>query len=156
MKTRQKRILISRPDRIGDVVLSSGIPREIKKTFPNSFVAVLLRPYTRDIYLNNPYVDDIIIDDISQDAEKEYHDNIKKIRGYRFTHGLMLLPSVRINWMLFRAGVIQRIGSGHKLFQLLAGVKSVSRHKYIPLRHEADYCMDLARKIGVKGDDYSP
>lgn len=153
----QKRILISRPDRIGDVVLSTGIPREIKRTFPDSFVAVLLRPYTKDIYLNNPYVDEIIIDDITkQDKRKEFYSNVRKIRNMRFTHGLMLLPSERINWMLFLAGVKTRIGSGHKIFQMLANVKSVSRHKYIPLRHEADYCMDLARRIGVKGDDYSP
>ncbi|HEX3072647.1 MAG TPA: glycosyltransferase family 9 protein [Ignavibacteriales bacterium] len=155
--SKQKRILISRPDRIGDVVLSTGMPREIKKTFPDSFVAVLLRPYTKDIYLNNPYVDEIIIDDISKDdIRKEFYSNVRKIRSLKFTHGLMLLPSERINWMLFLAGVKTRVGSGHKLFQMLANVRSVSRHKYIPLRHEADYCMDLARKIGVKGEDISP
>ena len=31
--------------------------------------------------------------------------------------------------------------------------KSVYRRKYIPLRHEADYCMDMVRKIGVKTDN---
>jgi ADP-heptose:LPS heptosyltransferase len=57
------RILICRPDRIGDVVLSTPIPREIKKKYPGSFVALLLRDYTKDIYINNPYVDEIIIYD---------------------------------------------------------------------------------------------
>lgn len=73
---KQKRILISRPDRIGDVILSTPIPRAIKKQFPGSFVALLLKEYTRDIYLNNPYVDEIItVDDL---IEKKVSFSIKQ------------------------------------------------------------------------------
>ena len=62
---RQKRILIVRQDRIGDVVLSTPIPRAIKNQWPDSFIAVLVNNYTKDVYINNPYVDKIIIyDDI--------------------------------------------------------------------------------------------
>jgi ADP-heptose:LPS heptosyltransferase len=32
-------------------------------------------------------------------------------------------------------------------------MQTVSRHKYIPLRHEADYCLDLGKAIGVVGED---
>ena len=55
------RLLITRVDRIGDVVLSTPIPREVKRKYPNSFVAVLVRDYTKDIYQNSPYVDEIIV-----------------------------------------------------------------------------------------------
>ncbi|MDZ7626421.1 MAG: hypothetical protein U5J96_18495 [Ignavibacteriaceae bacterium] len=65
---RQLKILVSRIDRIGDVVLSTPIPREIKKAYPDSFVSVLVKKYTRDIYLNNPYVDEIIL----YDGENEF------------------------------------------------------------------------------------
>jgi heptosyltransferase-2 len=60
--TKQKRILIVRSDRVGDVVLSTPIPRELKKVFPDCFTAVLLREYTKDIYLNNPNVNQILVD----------------------------------------------------------------------------------------------
>ncbi len=60
---KQLRVLVTRIDRIGDVVLSTPIPREIKKAYPNSFVSVLVKKYTKDIYLNNPYVDEIILFD---------------------------------------------------------------------------------------------
>ncbi|MCL4551443.1 MAG: lipopolysaccharide heptosyltransferase family protein, partial [Bacteroidetes bacterium] len=71
--SRQRRILIVRPDRIGDVVLSTPLPREIKKTFPDSFVAVLVRKYTQDIYLNNPNVDKILlIDDYDDGSLKSF------------------------------------------------------------------------------------
>ncbi|MHB9040668.1 MAG: glycosyltransferase family 9 protein, partial [Melioribacteraceae bacterium] len=88
---KQKRILIVRPDRIGDVVLSTLLPREIKKKYPDSFVALLLRKYTQDIYLNNPNVDKIILID-GEDSPKSFFKKVREIRNYKFTHSLTLLP----------------------------------------------------------------
>jgi heptosyltransferase-3 len=151
-KPKQKRILIVRPDRIGDVILSTPLPREIKKAFPESFIAMLLKRYTQDIYINNPYVDKILlIDDGSSFWQK-----VREIRRYRFSHSLHLLPTERINYMLFFAGIPYRVGVSRKLYQFLTFTRYVSRNKYIPLRHEADYCMDLARRIGVISDDLTP
>jgi heptosyltransferase III len=151
---KQKRILIVRPDRIGDVVLSTSLPREIKKKYPNSFVAVLLRNYTQDIYLNNPYVDKIIlIDDSDENSLRSFLKKAGEIRKLRFTHSLTLLPTERINYLLFFAGISYRVGVGHKFYQFITFTRYVDRKKYIPLRHEADYCMDLARKIGVNTEN---
>ena len=70
-----------RIDRIGDVVLSTPIPREIKKAYPDSFVSVLVRNYTKDIYLNNPYVDQIILYDGEDDKNpKTFWQLVKEIR----------------------------------------------------------------------------
>jgi len=152
---KQKRVLIVRPDRIGDVVLSTPLPREIKKTFPDSFVAVLVRKYTQDIYINNPNVDEIILIDDCDNSLKSFFRKVKELRSYKFTHSLTLLPTERLNYLLFFAGIPYRVGVGHKFYQFITFTKYVSRNKYIPLRHEADYCMDLARKIGVQTDDPS-
>lgn len=154
MRKKQKRILIIRPDRIGDVVLSTPIPREIKKTYPDSFVAVLLRSYTKDLYQNNPNVDEIILlDDIPYEGITNFWRKVREIRKFKFTHALSLLPTEKTNYLMFFAGIKTRIGVGHKFYQFITCTKSVSRNKYIPLRHEADYCMDLARKIGIETDN---
>ena len=153
---KQKRILIVRQDRIGDVVLSTPIPKAIKKQWPDSYLAVLVRNYTKSIYLNNPYVDEIILsEDVEWKGFGGFLKKVKFIRKFKFTHALMLLPSERINYLLFFAGIKTRVGVGYKFYQFITFVKSVSRHKYIPLKHEADYCMDLARKIGIKSNDLS-
>jgi heptosyltransferase-2 len=154
---RQLRILVSRIDRIGDVVLSTPVPREIKKTHPNSFVSVLVRKYTRDIYLNNPYVDEIILFDEEDNSKpKPFWQLVREIRKFNFTHAFMLLPNERLNWLLFLAGIPNRIGVGHKLYQFLSFSKYVDRKKYIPLRHEADYCLDMIRKIGIEPHNMKP
>ncbi len=153
---KQKRFLIARIDRIGDVVLSTPIPREIKKKYPNSFVAVLVKHYTKDIYLNNPNVDEIICYDNQDKTEKKFWQLVSEIRKFRFSYAFMLLPSERLNYILFAAGIIHRIGVGHKLYQFLTFTKFVDRKKYIPLRHEADYCLDMVRKIGADVSEIHP
>ncbi len=147
---KQLRILIVRHDRIGDVVLSTPLPREIKRVYPNSYVAVMVRNYTKDIYLNNSNVDEIIIYDETKKGLKNFFKEVKELKKYKFTHALMLLPDERINYLLFFAGISKRIGVGHKLYQFITFTKFVDRKKYNPLRHEADYSLDLIRKIGVE------
>ncbi|GBD90066.1 ADP-heptose:LPS heptosyltransferase II [bacterium BMS3Abin04] len=152
---KQKRILIVRPDRIGDVVLSTPLPREIKKQFPDSFIAVLVKKYTEAIYQHNPYVNKILlVDDFPVESKNYFWSKVKEIRSYKFTHALMLLPDEKINYILFFAGIRKRIGVGYKFFQFITGAKGISRQKYIPLRHEADYSMDLARAIGIETNNF--
>jgi ADP-heptose:LPS heptosyltransferase len=148
-----KRILIVRTDRVGDVVMITPMVRELKKTFPDSFIATLTQPNTTAILKNNPYIDLMITDDLKKES---YRKVIGEIKKYKFTDGLLVLPTERAAYQMFRAGVKNRIGVGRKLYEIITFMKSVSRNNYIPLRHEADYCMDLARKIGVVSDNIQP
>jgi heptosyltransferase-2 len=155
MKT-PKRILICRPDRIGDVILATPLIREVKKQYPDISITVLVNPYTKDILKNNPYIDDLFVDDPNDHSNFLFYDQVLKLRKLKFDTALMLLPTERLAWMLFLAFIPHRIGVGTKLYQLLTLTRSVSRNKYNPLRHEADYCMDLGRKIGVKPSSLDP
>jgi ADP-heptose:LPS heptosyltransferase len=66
------------------------------------------------------------------------------------------MPTERAAYQLFFAGIRNRVGVGHKLYEVITFMKSVVRNNYIPLRHESDYCMDLAGKIGVKAQSIQP
>ena len=81
---------------------------------------------------------------------------VKRLRKYKFTHAFMLLPDERLNWLLFISGIKTRIGVGRKLYQFLSFTKYINRRKYIPLRHEADYCLDMIRKIGIEPQSINP
>jgi heptosyltransferase-2 len=153
---KELRVLVARIDRIGDVVLSTPIPREIKKAYPDSFVAVLVKKYTRDIYINNPDVDEIILYDENKNGKIKFWQLVKTLRRLKLTHAFMLLPNEKLNWIMFFSGVKTRIGVGHKLFQILSLSKFVDRKKYNPLRHEADYCLDMVRKIGIEPQSIEP
>ena len=145
-----KRILIVRTDRVGDVVMTTPMIREIKKKFPDSFLVTLTQPNTANIFTNNPYLDEIITDDLRKET---FWNVVKQLRKRDFTHGLLVYPTERAAYQMMLAGIKTRVSEGHKLYEVITGMRSVDRHNYIPLKHEADFCMDTARKIGVKTDN---
>jgi heptosyltransferase-2 len=150
---KKRNILIVRTDRIGDVVMITPMVRELRRTFPDSFIATLTQPEASDIFLHNPNLDVTITDDLRQ---KTFWNVVKELRKYNFTHGLLVMPTKRATYQMFMAGIKYRIGVGHILYEVITLMKGVSRHKYNPLRHESDYCMDLARRIGVVTNDLKP
>jgi ADP-heptose:LPS heptosyltransferase len=137
-------------DRVGDVVMITPMLREIKKNFPDSFLATLTKENTANILTNNPYVDEILTDDLSK---KSFWKVVKQLRERHFTDGLMAMPTERAAYQMMLAGIKTRVGEGHKLYEIISGTRSIDRHNYIPLKHETDYCMDTARKIGLKSEN---
>ncbi len=127
--------------------------RELRKKFPDSFIGVLTNENSSDVLTGNPNLDVIIKDSMRKDT---FTKVVKELRSYKFTDGLLIMPTERAAYQMFLAGVRNRIGVGRKLYEVITLMKSVSRNKYIPLRHEADYCMDLARKLGVVTNDLTP
>ncbi|MBN1447249.1 MAG: glycosyltransferase family 9 protein [Bacteroidetes bacterium] len=152
-----QRILVIRPDRIGDVVLATPTIRALRRNFPDAFIAALVRPATEAVLRHNPHLDDILIDDLDgvHMGKAGFIDRLRMLRRYHFNTALMLLPTERHAWMTLLAGIRTRIGVGTKLYQVLTFTRSVSRKKYIPLRHEADYCLDLARALGATDDGFA-
>lgn len=144
-KACKVKVLIVRQDRIGDVTLTTAMPREIRRAFPDALVSVLVRSYTADIYRYNPHIDEVIV--LQEDESSASLG--KRLRERHFDISLMPLPDKRITLALFAAGIPLRIGSGHKLYQFLTNTKSSFRRKYDQLRSEADYCLDQVRKLGV-------
>ena len=154
----EKRILVIRPDRVGDVVLATPLIQTLRKHFPDSYIVAMVRPHTAVLLDHNPHLNAVILDDfeVKDKGWKGFLRKVREIRMHRFDTALMLLPTQRVAWMLFFSGILHRIGVGKKLYETFTFTRTVSRNNYIPLRHEADYCMDLGRKIGVKHEDLTP
>jgi heptosyltransferase-2 len=153
--SRPGRILVVRTDRIGDVVLATPLIRALRERFPTAFLAAMVRPYAAEILVGNPHLDEVVLDDPAgaDRGTAGFWRQVARLRRYRFDTALLLLPTRRLATLLLLAGIRTRIGVGTRLYQVLTFMRSVSRNKYVPLRHEADYCLDLGRAIGVEADD---
>ncbi len=55
------RILIIRVDHIGDVITTIPSLRVLRKSFPNAKISVLVRSLTKDLLMNCPYIDELIV-----------------------------------------------------------------------------------------------
>ena len=56
---KSKKVLILKYDRIGDMVVTTPIFRELKKAFPEISISVLASQINKDVIRNNPYIDEI-------------------------------------------------------------------------------------------------
>jgi ADP-heptose:LPS heptosyltransferase len=56
-----KKVLFLRYDRIGDMVITSSVFRELKLNYPEINITVIASKVNKDVLINNPYIDDIII-----------------------------------------------------------------------------------------------
>jgi len=56
-----KNILFLRYDRIGDMVITTAVFRELKLVFPHCNISVLASKANKGVLVNNPYIDKIII-----------------------------------------------------------------------------------------------
>lgn len=125
----KKRILIVRTDRVGDVVMITPVIRELRRKFPDSFIAALTNPNSADVLTGNPHLNETITDDMSRQS---FFSVVSRLRSLKFTDGLLVMPTERAAYQMFLGGVKNRIGVGRKLYEVITMMKSVSRNKYIP------------------------
>ncbi|MDD4203025.1 MAG: lipopolysaccharide heptosyltransferase II [Candidatus Omnitrophica bacterium] len=143
------RILITRTDRIGDVMLSTPVIRAIKAKYPDSYLAFCLRPETAPLIVNDPLVDEVIEYD-KKGKYKKFKGMLNfafEIRRKKFDMAIVLHPTNRMNLTCFLAGIKKRIGYDHKLGFLLTD--RVAHKKQLGLKHETEYTLDLLRHIGI-------
>ena len=57
---KAENVLFLRYDRIGDMVITTPVFREIKLVYPHIKITVIASTANQDILTNNPYVDNII------------------------------------------------------------------------------------------------
>jgi heptosyltransferase II len=102
------KILVSRPDHIGDVLLSTPIFHSLKEKFPLSKIVLICGSWSGDIVKNNPYIDEFWTIDcpwwtsVRKDALKKktsfynlYISLLRKIKSERFDIFLELRGDIR-------------------------------------------------------------
>ncbi|MGB2879465.1 MAG: lipopolysaccharide heptosyltransferase II [Candidatus Omnitrophota bacterium] len=145
---KPKKILITRTDRLGDVVLSTPVIRHMRKLFPGAHIAFMVRPENRDLVANNPHLDEVILYD-KYGLQKSFWSTVKfalQLRKKKFDIGIALHPTNRVHVMMLLAGIPVRIGYDRKLGWMLT--RRIGHIKQGGARHEVDYNFDLLEKAG--------
>jgi len=148
MQTPNK-ILIVRTDRLGDVILSTPVIKNLRLFFPKSHIAFICRPYTRDALEGNPDLDEVIIYD-KYGKQKSLWASIKFaffLRKKKFDLAIILHPTNRVHLITFLAGIPERVGWDKKLGKLLT--QRIKHTKQEGKKHELEYTLDLLRSLGI-------
>lgn len=140
-----KRIIVSRTDKIGDLILSVPSFFMIKKMYPNAELVVLVRKYNYEIVKNLPYVDRILkIDDYT------HEELIEKIAYFNADIFVALYNDKFISKLARASKAKIKIGPLSKLYSFFTFNKGVWQKRSHSIKNEAQYNLDLIRRIDEK------
>lgn len=141
---KPKRIIISRTDSIGDVVLTLPLCIELKKLFPFSEIVFLCKTYTSPVIAHFSPVDEIIT--------LEYLDSLNvKDRNHTLKADMIIhvFPNKKVAKWAFQAKIPTRIGTSHRWFHLIYCNQRIAfTRKNSPL-HEAQLNLHLLKPLGL-------
>ncbi len=143
-------MLIVRTDRMGDVILSTPVIRALRKTFPQAYLGMMIRPEHRELAEGNPDLNAVILYD-KRGREKGILGSLRfarKLKQHRFETAIILHSTNRVIFVTWLAGIRRRVGYARRLPWLLT-----RRLPYIKRegdRHEVEYNLELLRLIGLE------
>jgi len=137
------RIIISRTDSIGDVILTLPLCVWLKKQFPQSELVFLGRTYTKDIIVCFDVVDTFLnFDDFSSLPTSE---RIARLRADCIIH---VFPNREIAALSKKAKIPMRIGTAHRIFHLLTCNYRLNFSRKQSLLHESQLNFELLKPLG--------
>ena len=144
-----KRILVSRTDRIGDVLLSTPVIKALRDAYPQAYIAMMVSPYAGLVVEGNPDLDSVIIYDKAGKHKNWFATArfARYLKKKKFDLAIILHPTNRAHLLTFFAGIAKRVGYDRKLGNLLTD--RLKHEKQLGAKHEAEYNLDLLRYLGI-------
>lgn len=147
------RILITRADRLGDLVLSTPVFDALRRKYPNAWIACLAFLENREIVEGNPFLDEVILYD-KHGSEKSFWGNLRfagRLRQKKFDLVIHLHATNRMHGVGFLAGIPTRLGWNRRAEHFLT--RPLPYFKKEGLKHEAEYNFELLKPLGISIPD---
>lgn len=138
-----QRIIVSRTDRIGDVVMSLPSFASLKKCFPRSELIALVREYTSDVAGSFRHIDSVM----TYDPGESVFETARKLRDRQADAILFLYPRDKLSVAALLAGIPIRVGTAYRWYSLLFN-RRVHEHRKVSTKSEAEYNLSIIRAIG--------
>lgn len=152
------RILVSRTDRIGDLVLSTPVFEAIKKHLPDARTVVMARKETIDVISNNPFVDEYIPYDPAGEHRGWKGTMLlsKTLRDRHLDAAIELFMSFYPALAIRRAGIKRIIGPGSRVYSYFLLTDVLRQHRKESRYNEAAYNLLLLEPLGISDRDIKP
>jgi heptosyltransferase III len=142
-----KRIVISRTDSIGDVMLTLPMTAWLKERFPECHITFLCRSYTERIVKRMKDVDETLLLETLQ--EKSPQEQIAFVRSQHFDAAIHVFPRKELAKLFKKAGIECRVGTSHRSYHwFTCNVRPSFSRKRSP-HHEAQLNFELLRPFGL-------
>jgi heptosyltransferase-2 len=142
------KILIRATNWVGDAIMALPALRAVRGRFPEARIAIVARPYVADIYRGQEICDELIpYDSAGAHAGLRGREGLARdLRAQTFDVALLLQNAFDAAWLVWRAGIPERIGYARDGRGLLLTKRiGVPRLGEIP-PHEQFYYLELLRR----------
>ena len=143
-------VLVIRPDRLGDVVLSTPVYETLKKAFPHLHISVLAASAQAELLADNPNISQVFVFDPKQPLNV-----FRQLRDEQFDLALTLNKkfSATATFFTLCSGAKIRVGYNHPENAWAHNIR-VSLEG--PPRHESENNLDLLRALGIEETQSQP
>ena len=150
--TKSLPILIARPDRLGDVVLSTPVFEALRRQYPNARLTLLVREAIAPVVRGLPGVDETLVFD-----PEGRHSGLRglfrlaaELRKKRFRIAVVLQSHWKVGLAVLLAGIRSRVGPLSKPHSWICYNRGVRQRRSLVEMHEADYNLELLKRLGIR------
>mgnify|MGYP003677009733 CR=1 FL=1 len=143
-----KKILLSRTDNLGDVVLTLPMAGVIKQYLPEAKVYFLGKYYTADIIKSSQHVDHFL----NWSKLKDYNDwnLIQFFKEIKLDYFIHVLPHLRLAKIARKAHIPHRIGTYHRIYNLLTCNRKILLSRKKSILHESQLNLKLLEPLKIQ------
>lgn len=140
------RLLVSRTDRLGDLVLALPFVETLKVRYPDCQIDVMASLYASPILENNNHIDGIVrVQNDQLAGSRHYMKELEqKIIRANYKAVVVLFPERRISRLLYRADVPVRIGTAGRFHSVFFTHRLLHSRK-VNKKHESEYNLDFLK-----------
>ena len=143
------RILVTRTDRIGDLVLTTPLFKALREKFPKAWISALVFQEHREIVQENPSLDEVILYD-KKGSEKGLWGQFcfsQSLRRKKFDVVIHAHGTNRMHLASWLAGIPRRIGYARRAAWMLTHPHPYNKKE--GQKQEAEYLFELLEPLGI-------
>lgn len=143
-----KKILLLRHDRIGDMVLSTGVFKALKKAYPDASIMVLASDSNKEVLQNNPDIDEVLV-------YKGLRWFLKEVRQWKPDLALDLFYTYELKtaFLTYISGAKYRLGFENADRQVFFNIKGPKMTKACSM---IGHLAELINSLGVNLEGCEP
>lgn len=158
---RLKRILIVKQhDQLGDLLVTTPAVRALRKKFPDSHIAIVVREYTAPMIWDNPNVDSVIVfyEKLKRWNWQKFRSFWDQLRGEGGFDCAIMFNSVSRSFSSDVIAVASKakiiIGPNHIALDpdIPESIYNVWTSRSRKIQHESEHYLDIVRSLGVLPD----
>ncbi len=148
MKKSAQKIIISRTDKIGDVILTLPMAGVLKEHFPSAHIIFLGRKLVQPIIESSRHIEEFIDwGELENLPEKE---QIKQFQNLNADAILHVFPNPQIAKVARKSKIALRIGTGHRIYHLRTCNKPLFYSRKKSNLHESQLNLKLLTPFGIE------